>query len=62
MITMDECRSMVGRGVTLALAFTTLIAQPALAHRQSASAPDVLLDKMTGHWILTGTIGYAKSW
>jgi hypothetical protein len=30
---------------------------PSLAQRQASSAPEALLDTMTAHWVMTGTIG-----
>jgi hypothetical protein len=42
----------------LAIAVAALIAPSASAQRPAAAAaPEALLDKMTGHWVLTGTIG-----
>ena len=43
--------------VLVAFAFTIVVAQTALAQDQATSAPEALLDKMTGHWVMTGTIG-----
>lgn len=34
-----------------------LFAPVTLAQNPSAPAPEALMDKMTGHWVLTGTIG-----
>ena len=39
------------------LAFTSLFVPAALAQNQASSAPEGLLDMMTGHWVMTGTIG-----
>jgi hypothetical protein len=36
--------------------FASLIVPVALAQSQASSAPEALLDKMTGHWVMTGTI------
>ena len=41
----------------VALIFTVLVARAALAQEHAASAPEALLDRMTGHWVMTGTIG-----
>lgn len=44
--------------VIVAIAFAALVAPIARAQRpEAAAAPEALLDKMTGHWVLTGTIG-----
>jgi hypothetical protein len=44
--------------VIVAIAFAVLVAPTARAQRPGfAAAPEALLDKMTGHWVLTGTIG-----
>ena len=48
---------MHARRLLLALAFTCLVMPAALAFSQAQSAPEALLDKMTGHWVMTGTIG-----
>ena len=48
---MHTCRLLV------TLAVTVLIVPASLAQNQVTSAPDALLDKMTGHWVMTGTIG-----
>src|SRR5262245_17890873 len=40
----------------LAFAITTLVAPPSPAQDRAMSAPERLLDKMTGHWVMTGTI------
>lgn len=37
-------------------AFTALVAQASLAQDRAASAPESLLDKMAGHWVMTGRI------
>ena len=39
----------------IALVVTAVVATAALAQGQTA-APDALLDRMTGHWVMTGTI------
>lgn len=52
---------MVRRSLLVALAFAVLVAPPALAQSQATSAPEALLDKMTGHWVMTGTIGKAQT-
>ena len=48
---------MHARRLLLALAFTCLVMPAALAFSQAQSAPEALLDTMTGHWVMTGTIG-----
>ena len=48
---------MHARRLLVALAFTSLVVPPALAQSQASSAPEALLDTMTGHWVMTGTIG-----
>jgi hypothetical protein len=53
-------RPMHVRRLLVALAFTALVAPAALAQSQ-ASAPEALLDKMTGHWVMTGTIGKKRT-
>ena len=40
----------------VAFAVTTLVAPAALAQDRAMSAPERLLDKMTGQWVMTGTI------
>ena len=40
----------------VAFAFTTLIAPASLAQERSMTAPESLLDRMTGQWVMTGTI------
>ena len=40
----------------VALGFASLIVPVALAQDQGSNAPEALLDKMTGHWVMTGTI------
>ena len=40
----------------LALVFSSLIAPATLAQGLAAGAPEALLEKMTGHWLMTGTI------
>jgi hypothetical protein len=43
--------------VIVVLLIVALVAPAARAQRSgAAAAPDALLDKMTGHWVLTGTI------
>src|SRR5260370_21745533 len=49
-------RPIRARRLLVALAFAALIVPVALAQSQALSAPDTLLDKMTGHWVTTGTI------
>jgi hypothetical protein len=50
----------MSRWPALGLVFALLV--PAMAPAQSpAAAPDRLLDKMTGHWVLDGTIAGAKT-
>jgi hypothetical protein len=45
------------RPLLAALAFiVALVAPPAFAQNQAASSPKDLLDKMTGHWVMTGVI------
>src|SRR4029453_15838929 len=44
------------RRFLVALVFASLIVPVALAQSQASSAPEALLDKMTGHWVMTGTI------
>jgi hypothetical protein len=39
-----------------ALAFACVAAPAALAQTQASSAPEALLDRMTGRWVMTGTI------
>ena len=41
----------------VAFAFMTLVAQAALAQDPAKGAPQALLDRMTGRWVMTGTIG-----
>lgn len=41
----------------VALAFAALAAPTALTQSRSRGAPDALMDKMTGRWVMTGTIG-----
>jgi hypothetical protein len=44
--------------VIVAVAFAALFAPTTRAQQPgAAAAPEALLDKMTGHWVLTGTIG-----
>src|SRR3979411_3026555 len=56
MTTPAVARSIRARRLLVALAFASLIVPVALAQSQALSAPDALLDKMTGHWVMTGTI------
>jgi hypothetical protein len=44
------------RRLLVALVFAFLIVPVALAQSQASSAPGALLDKMIGHWVMTGTI------
>jgi len=48
---------MNARRLLVAFAFTTVVAPAALAQDQATSAAEALLDKMTGPWVMTGTIG-----
>lgn len=49
---------MHARRLISALVLAALAAPAAaLAQERTASAPEALLDKMAGHWLLTGTIG-----
>lgn len=41
----------------ITLAFTMLVTPTARAQHQVTSPPEALMDKMTGHWVMTGTIG-----
>jgi hypothetical protein len=56
MTTSAVARPIRARRLFVALAFATLIVPVALAQSQALSAPEALLDKMTGHWVMTGTI------
>ena len=47
---------MHARRLFVALALTSLVAPAALAQNRVTNAPEALLDKMTGHWVMTGTI------
>jgi hypothetical protein len=47
---------MHARCILVAFAFASLIVPVALAQSQASRAPEVLLHKMTGHWVMTGTI------
>lgn len=38
------------------IALFVLLALAAPAQAQTTSAPEALMDKMTGHWVMTGTI------
>ena len=40
----------------IAITFASLVAPAALAQNQVAGTPEALLDKMTGHWVMTGEI------
>ncbi|HEV8370774.1 MAG TPA: hypothetical protein VGQ39_22690 [Pyrinomonadaceae bacterium] len=44
------------RRLLVALVFAFLIVPVALAQSRASSPPEALLDKMTGHWVMTGTI------
>ena len=48
---------MHARRLLVAIAFACLVVPTALAQSQAPSAPEALLDRMTGHWLMTGTIG-----
>jgi hypothetical protein len=48
---------MHSRRLLVAFAFTALAAPVALAQFQAKNAPEALMDKMTGHWVMIGTIG-----
>jgi hypothetical protein len=56
MTTSAVARPIRARRLLVALAFASLIVPVALAQSQTLSAPEALLDKMTGHWVMTGTI------
>jgi len=43
----------------VALAFASLFVPAGLA--QSQATPEALLDKMTGHWVMTGTVGKQRT-
>ena len=45
------------RRLLVALVFTSLAAPAALAQDRATSDAEAILDKMTGHWVMTGTIG-----
>src|SRR5438477_12844933 len=45
------------RCLLLTLAFASLVVPAAFVQSQASSAPEALMDKMTGHWVMTGTIG-----
>jgi hypothetical protein len=47
---------MNGRRLLVAFAFTALFATVGLAQIQTANAPEALMDKMTGRWVMIGTI------
>jgi len=57
MTTSAGIRPMHARRLLVAFAFTIVVAPAARAQDQATSAADALLDKMTGHWVMTGTIG-----
>jgi len=57
MTTSAGIRPMNARRLLVAFAFTTVVAPAALAQDQATSAAEALLDKMTGPWVMTGTIG-----
>ena len=44
-----------------ALVFALVLAPAASAQSPATSAPPALMDQMTGHWVLTGTIGKAQT-
>lgn len=48
---------MYARRLLIALAFAALVAPGAFAQSQPASAHEALMDRMTGDWVMTGTIG-----
>ena len=48
---------MLARRLLVALALTSFIVPAAMAQSQVSSAPEALLDRMTGQWVMTGTIG-----
>lgn len=45
------------RRLLVALAFISPIGPAVRAQSPATIAPEALLDKMTGHWVMTGTIG-----
>jgi len=49
-------RAIHARRILVALVLASLITPVALAQSQALSAPEALLDKMTGPWVMTGTI------
>ena len=53
MITSPRVRQ---RRLLVAVAFALLVAPALLAQERMMSSPEGLLDKMTGRWVLTGTI------
>ena len=57
MTTSAGIRPMNARRLLVAFAFTTVVAPAALTQDQATSAAEALLDKMTGPWVMTGTIG-----
>src|SRR6185503_2738263 len=57
MTTSAAVRPMHTRCLLVAFAFTTVVGLAALAQDQATSAAEALLDKMTGRWVMTGTIG-----
>jgi hypothetical protein len=48
---------MHARHLLTSFALTALVAPAGLAQSQATSAPEALMDKMTGHWVMIGTIG-----
>ena len=42
--------------ILVAFAITALLSPVSLAQNQATTAPQDLLDKLTGHWVMTGTI------
>ena len=44
----------------VALVVTLVFASAASAQNPATSAPPALMDSMTGHWVMTGTIGKAQ--
>jgi len=48
---------MHARRLLVAFVLTAIAAPAGLAQDQATSAPEALMDKMTGHWVMIGTIG-----
>jgi hypothetical protein len=48
---------MHARRLLVAFVLTALVAPAGLAQDQATSAAEALMDKMTGHWVMTGMIG-----